>query len=334
MNSFGKCFHINIFGESHGSYVGVVVDGVPAGLPLNSNDFVLDLEKRKPSAFGTTQRLESDKPFFMTGILDGKATGTPILISFRNKRAHSKDYESFRELPRPGHADWVAYQKYGGFNDFRGGGQFSGRMTVGLVAAGVIAKKMIHPIKVTAKLLEVGGCKNISKTIKKVSQENDSIGGLVECRVNNLFPGLGEPFFDSVESLVSHIVFSVPGIKGIEFGSGFACSKMRGSECNDNFMNKQGKTASNHSGGINGGITNGNELVYRAAVRPTPSIPKPQTTVNIRTGNQETLTIKGRHDTCIALRIPVIIEASTAIVLADLMLQAQKIQRIWRKNES
>ncbi|MFW6140192.1 MAG: chorismate synthase [Acidobacteriota bacterium] len=329
MNSFGKCFQINIFGESHGSRVGIVVDGVPAGLPLNPKDFVPDLEKRKPGASGTTPRLESDKPFLMSGILNGRATGAPILIAFQNQKAHPKDYEPFRELPRPGHADWVALQKYGRFNDSRGGGHFSGRLTVGLVAAGVIAKKMIHPIKVKAKLLEVGGCKNISKTIQRVSRENDSIGGLVECRVHNLFPGLGEPFFDSVESLISHIVFSVPGIKGIEFGSGFACSKMRGSDCNDIITNKQGKTSSNHSGGINGGITNGNELVYRTAVRPTSSIPRPQKTVNIRTGNQETLTIKGRHDTCIALRMPVIVEASTAIVLTDLMLQTQKIQRIW-----
>jgi len=331
MNSFGKCFQIKLFGESHGKEVGVVMDGVPAGLPLNSQDFIKDLEKRKPGSAGTTQRQESDKPFFRSGILDDKATGAPLSISFLNQKAHAKDYEFTKEIPRPGHADWAASQKYGGFNDSRGGGSFSGRLTVGLVAAGVIAKKMIQPVQVKAKLIEVGGSQNILKIIKKASLENDSVGGLIECRVNRLSSGLGEPFFDSVESLISHIVFSVPGIKGLEFGSGFACSKMKGSECNDRFINKQGTTSTNHSGGINGGITNGNEMVFRVAVRPTPSIPKPQKTVNIRTGNLETLTIKGRHDTCIALRMPVIIEASTAIVLADLMLQAQKIQRIWRK---
>jgi len=334
MNSFGKCFKVNIFGESHCKNVGVVVDGVPAGLPLNFKDFSTDLAKRKAGSAGTTQRLESDTPFFMSGILNNRTTGAPISITFQNQKAHPKDYESIRELPRPGHADWVAFQKYGGFNDSRGGGQFSGRLTVGLVAAGVIAKKMIHPVKIKAKLLEVGGSKKISKTIKIVSQENDSIGGLIECRAQEVPPGLGEPFFDSVESLLSHIVFSIPGIKGIEFGSGFACSKMKGSECNDNLINKQGKTDSNHSGGINGGITNGNELVFRAAVRPTPSISKPQKTVNMRTGNLDSMTIKGRHDTCIALRVPVIVEASTSIVLADLMLQSQKIQRIWRENDS
>lgn len=329
MNSFGKCFQINIFGESHGRNVGIVVEGVPAGLPLNPTDFLTDLEKRKPGFSGTTQRQEPDKPIFMSGILNNRATGAPISIAFQNQKACPEDYEFTKESPRPGHADWVAFKKYGGFNDHRGGGQFSGRLTVGLVAAGVIAKKMIQPINIKAKLLEIGGSENISKIIKTVSQENDSIGGLIECRAQNLSPGLGEPFFDSVESLISHIIFSVPGIKGIEFGSGFACTKMRGSEYNDSLINKHGKTGSNHSGGINGGITNGNELVFRVGVRPTPSIPKPQKTVNIQTGNLETITIKGRHDTCIALRMPVIVEASAAIVLADLMLQTQKIQRIW-----
>jgi len=331
MNSFGKCFQINIFGESHGSHVGVVVSGVPAGLPLNLKDFSADLEKRKPGSAGTTQRQEQDKPLFMSGILNNRATGSPVSIAFQNQKARPKDYEFTKELPRPGHADWAGSQKYGGFNDHRGGGHFSGRLTVGLVAAGVIAKKMIQPVQIKAKLLEAGGYKNIPKTIKTVSRKNDSIGGLIECRVQHLSPGLGEPFFGSAESLISHIIFAVPGIKGIEFGSGFACSKMKGSEFNDRFIDQQGNTATNHSGGINGGITNGNELIYRAAVRPTPSISKPQKTINMRTGEMETLTIQGRHDTCIALRMPVIVEACTAVVLADLMLQAQKIQRIWRK---
>jgi chorismate synthase len=331
MNSFGTCFQVNIFGESHAGNVGVVVSGVPAGLPLNSEDFIKDLDRRKPGLPGTTSRTEPDAPCFMSGILNGRATGAPVAIAFQNQNACPEDYVFIKDTPRPGHADWAASYKYGGFNDHRGGGQFSGRLTAGLAAAGVIAKKMIRPVRIEADLLEAGGSKDISETIRRVSQEKDSIGGLIECRARNLPPGLGEPFFDSVESLISHIVFAVPGIKGIEFGAGFACSRMRGSECNDRIVSRHGKTATNHSGGINGGITNGNELVFRVAVRPTPSISKPQKTVNMRTGEMEMLAIKGRHDTCIALRIPVIIEAAAAVVLADLMLQGQKVKRIWEE---
>lgn len=329
MNSFGRCFHITLFGESHAKNVGIVISGVPAGLPLKSKDFEEDLNRRKPGAAGATTRTNTDAPVFMSGVLNGHATGAPVAISFQNKNTRSTDYAFTKEIPRPGHADWTAAHKYGGFNDHRGGGQFSGRLTVGLVAAGVIAKKMIRPAAVQADLVEAGGSRDIEAAVKKASQEKDSIGGLIECRVQDLPPSLGEPFFDSMESCISHMVFAVPGIKGIEFGSGFACSRMRGCECNDRIINRQGKTVSNHAGGINGGITNGNDLVFRIAVRPTPSIFKPQKSINMQSGNLAPLAIKGRHDTCIALRMPVIIEAAAAVVLADFMLQAQEIKRIW-----
>lgn len=329
MNSFGRCFHITIFGESHASNVGVVVSGVPAGLPLKPDDFSEDLNRRRPGEAGTTARTETDTPSFMSGVFNGRATGAPVAISFQNQNTRSKDYAFTREIPRPGHADWTAYKKYGGFNDYRGGGQFSGRLTVGLVAAGVIAKKMIRPAAVNAGLAEAGGSRDIDAAVRNAYRENDSIGGLIECRVQDLPAGLGEPFFDSVESCISRMVFAIPGIKGIEFGSGFACSRMHGSECNDRIISREGQTASNHAGGINGGITSGNDLVFRAAVRPTASISKTQKTVNMQTGELQTLAVKGRHDTCIALRMPVIIEAAAAVVLADFMLQAQEIKRIW-----
>lgn len=328
---FGRHFRVTLFGESHGKEVGVVVDGVPAGLPLCAQDFSEDLQKRRPGSQGTTLRREPDIPNLKSGVYRRKTTGAPVTISFPNKKTRSQDYEPFKDHPRPGHADWTVSQKYGGFHDPRGGGPFSGRLTVGMVAAGVIAKKIILPARVKARLLEVGGSTDISQTLEKVQREKDSVGGLVECRVQGLPPGVGEPYFDNVESVISALVFSIPGIKGIEFGSGFACSRMKGSECNDALLGREGKTETNHCGGINGGITNGNELVFRAAVKPPSSIPKPQKTVNLCTGKRETLVIQGRHDTCIAVRVPVILEAAAAVGLADLMVRAQKIPRVWRK---
>jgi chorismate synthase len=232
--------------------------------------------------------------------------------------------------PRPGHADFTAFRKYGGFNDFRGGGTFSGRLTAALVTAGVIAKKLLAPLRIEAYLLEAGGSADIDAALKPALDQGDSIGGLVECRVNGLPVGLGEPFFDSVESLLSHLIFSIPGIKGIEFGSGFACARMQGSAYNDEITAVNGQTRTNHAGGINGGITNGNELVLRVAVKPTSSIAVAQQTIDMGTGEQRELVIGGRHDTCIGLRVPVIVEAACAIVFADLMLLEQKIPRTLR----
>ena len=221
-------------------------------------------------------------------------------------------------------------KKYGGFEDYRGGGHFSGRLTLGLVAAGVIAKKLINPVLVTATLQEAGGSTDIETAIEAAVNKRDSIGGIIGCTVSCVPIGLGEPFFDSVESLISHMMFSIPAVKGIEFGSGFAGSRMWGSENNDMLISTEGKTSTNHAGGINGGIANGNDIVFRTAVKPTSSTHRKQHTMNLVTGQMVDLEIEGRHDTCIALRVPVIVEAATALVLADLMMQEGIIGRRYK----
>ncbi len=328
MNSFGKIFRISIFGESHGEGIGIVIDGCPAGLPLTIDDFTADFDRRRSGAKGTTPRKESDIPQIKSGVFNHYTTGAPITILFENTNTQSRDYTKLRETPRPGHADFVAMKKYGGFEDYRGGGHFSGRLTLGIVAAGVIAKKLISPVNVEAFILEAGGDKNIQRAVEKAVEEKDSIGGIIECRVSGVPVGLGEPFFDSVESVLSHMIFSIPAVKGIEFGSGFAAARMKGSEHNDKLISVDGKTATNNAGGINGGITNGNDIVFRVPVKPTSSTHQKQHTINIKTGDMVDLEIEGRHDTCIALRIPVVIEAATAIVITDLMMQSQLIPRI------
>ncbi len=324
MNTFGNIFKLTIFGESHGPAIGVVIDGCPAGIPLSEKAFYADLQRRKAGTKGTTTRTETDNPEIISGVFNGHTSGSPITIIFRNKDIDSKSYNRFKVHPRPGHADFVAEKKYKGFQDYRGGGHFSGRLTLGLVAAGVIAKKLVPEIKITASLLEIGGNTNIDESIDQAITRQNSVGGLIECCATNIPAGLGEPFFNSVESLISHLAFSVPGIKAIEFGAGFKAAKMTGSNFNDVIINEEGKTRTNHSGGINGGITNGNDLIFRVAVRPTASIRQPQTTYNFETGRIEELTIDGRHDICIALRVPVIIEAITAIVISDLQMTNKK----------
>jgi len=319
LNTFGNIFRIHIFGESHGKFVGVTIDGCPAGIAINEDDFKTDLARRKSGAKGTTSRKEDDKPQIISGIYNDFSTGAPITILFKNANMRSSDY-NFKNHPRPGHADLTGDRKYNSFNDDRGGGHFSGRLTVGLVAAGVIAEKIISNIQIKAKLTEAGGTENISEAIENAVKSGDSIGGIIECTVSNVPVGLGEPFFNSAESLISHAVFSIPGIKAIEFGSGFEAAKMKGSKHNDLIINREGKTKTNNASGINGGITNGNNLFFRVAVKPTSSISLPQETYNFETDTIEPLKIKGRHDACIALRVPVIIEAVTACVLADLYL--------------
>ena len=329
MNSFGRIFRVHIFGESHGESVGIVVDGCPAGLLLKAEDFLPDLERRKGGTQkGTTPRQEEDLPIFKSGIFNDSTTGAPITILFENKNIRSADYERQRAVPRPGHADFVADKKFGGFEDFRGSGHFSGRLTVALVAAGVIAKKISAQIKITSAILEIGGEKNPDKGLQKAIDNKDTIGGIIECRATGLPVGLGEPFFDSVESLLSHIVFAIPAVRGIEFGTGFAAAKMFGSEHNDALEDMSGKTRTNHAGGVVGGLTNSNELVFRIAIKPTSSTPKEQRTLNWETEKVETISVKGRHDLCIALRVPVILEAVTAIILADLLMQEQHIKRV------
>ena len=328
MNTFGRIFRVHIFGESHGDCVGITIDGCPAGLPLSVEDFHEDIQRRKPGAKGTTPRKEDDIPLIKTGLFNGKTTGTPITILFENNNTRSADYEKLRAIPRPGHADFVASTKFGGNEDYRGSGHFSGRLTVCLVAAGIVAKKVLGTINIAASILEIGGEKDLEKGLQKAIDAKDSIGGIVECKVIGLPVGLGEPFFDSAESMISHAVFSIPAVKGIEFGTGFAAAKMFGSEHNDTLEDKTGKTFTNHAGGIVGGISNGNELVFRIAIKPTSSTPSEQQTLNIETQTIESFSVKGRHDLCIALRVPVIAEAVTAIVLADLMMLEQKIQRV------
>jgi len=329
MNHFGNLFSVSIFGESHGEGLGMLIDGCPAGMPLSTEDFIEDTTRRKGGTQkGVTPRQEEDLPLFKSGLFNGKTTGAPLMLLFENKNTRSGDYEKQRAFPRPGHADLVAHHKYGGFEDFRGGGHFSGRLTLCLVAAGVVAKKMLNGIQVNAKVISIGGDADLERGLQKAIDQKDSVGGLVECRVTGLPLGLGEPFFDSVESLLAHAVFAIPAVRGIEFGTGFRAAEMYGVEHNDPIQDIQGTTATNHAGGIVGGITNGNELVFRIAIKPTSSTPKDQFTYNWETDQMDTFAVRGRHDLCIALRVPPVLEASAAMVLADLMLREQKIKRV------
>jgi len=327
MNSFGKIFRVSLFGESHGPAIGVIIDGCPAGIPINPDDFTMDLSRRQSGILGTTKRRETDQPEIISGIFNGVTTGAPLTIITKNIDKVSSDYDYFKSVPRPGHADYVAGIKYSGFSDLRGAGHFSGRITWGLVAAGVIAKMIVKPAVISAKLISAGGSTEIDKALEKAIAEGDTIGGIIECTVRKPQKALGEPFFYSFESAVSQIVFSIPAIKGIEFGSGFSAAGMKGSEHNDPFINRSGKTATNNAGGINGGITNGNEIIFRTAVKPTSSTGIEQKTFNFEKGEMTTLKVQGRHDTCIALRMPVIIEAATAIAMADLFLIDRGIHR-------
>ena len=321
MNTFGRTFRISIFGESHGDGVGTVIDGCPPGLSLSSEDLCADIARRKPRAAGGTPRREPDVPEIRSGVLDGTTTGAPLTIFFRNRNARSEDYDALRDVPRPGHADLVSRLKFGGFNDPRGGGCFSGRLTLPLVAAGSVAKKIIAPARLEAVLLEAGGSKDVESAVRTAAADGDSIGGLIECRGAGFPAGWGEPFFDGVESVVAHAVLAVPGVIGIEFGEGFACVRMRGSAMNDVPIDTAGRTRTNHCGGVNGGLSNGNEIVFRVAVKPPSSIRREQDSIDLQTGLPVRLSVPGRHDACIALRMPVIIEAAAAAALADLRLR-------------
>jgi len=320
MNTFGVVFRVSVFGESHGPAIGVTVDGCTPGIPLKAEDFSSDLARRRSGRKGTTPRKESDLPEIISGVKDGKTTGAPVTVITRNSEMDSSAYDDALSIPRPGHADYVSWIKYGGFSDYRGGGHFSGRITWGLVVAGVIAKKILIPINVYATLIEAGGSSDIEKTVDAAVESGDTIGGIIECRVTNTKTGLGEPFFYSAESAISQVIFSIPAVKGIEFGSGFSSAKMSGSEHNDPIIDETGKTKSNNAGGINGGITNGNDLIFRIVVKPTSSTGIEQKTFNFRKGEIDSLKVTGRHDACIALRIPVIAEAAAAIALCDLYM--------------
>ncbi len=323
-NAFGTEFHIEIWGASHTPRLGVRMDGVPAGIALTAADFENDIARRRAGVDGTTMRRETDIPTIASGVANGVTTGATLEISFANDDVHSQDYDEFCTHPRPSHADFAARAKYGEEIDLRGGGMFSGRMTLPIVAAGVVAKKILSQPNFSTTLIEVGGERNrdeFERIIADARAASDSVGGVVECRVSDVPVGLGEPFFDSVESVIAHLLFSIPAIKGVEFGSGFEGVRLRGSERNDCITDSSGHTRTNNDGGIAGGITNGNELVVRVAIKPTPSIAREQQTFDFEKGCIAPLTIKGRHDTCIALRAGVVVEAAVAIALADLMLQ-------------
>jgi chorismate synthase len=328
MNSFGRMFRVHIFGESHGPAVGVLVDGCPAGLSLAAADFEADLERRRAGRRGTTPRREPDVPLIESGTLEGRTTGAPLLVRFANEAADPSAYDRFGTTPRPGHADFTARAKFGGWNDPRGGGHFSGRLTVGLVAAGVVAKKIIAPVRVAARLVEAGGRADVEAAVDEALAGRQTIGGLVACEATGVPAGLGEPFFDSAESLLAHLLFAIPAVKGVEFGAGFALARMTGAAANDPIVGADGRTETNHAGGIHGGITNGNPLLFRVAVKPTPSLPTAQRTIDLETGRPAEVTAAGRHDTCVALRVPVVVEAAAAIVLADLLLLEQERPRI------
>jgi len=359
-NSLGKLFTITSFGESHGSCVGIVVDGCPAGLPLTEDDIQSEVDKRRPGlSVGTTTRLEEDRVEILSGTFNGMTTGVPLCLLIRNKDIDSSEYERIRFLPRPGHADYPVFVKYGGFNDYRGGGRFSGRVTATFVMAGAVAKKLLNRpgIEVLAHTVEIGGIKaspkeiaeirenvgqnplrcadleaarEMVKLINRVKEEGDSIGGVVEGIALNVPVGLGEPVFDTLEGELAKALFAIPAVKGVEFGSGFEAARKKGSENNDPFTIRDNRiaTVTNNAGGILGGISSGMPMVVRVAVKPTPSIFKPQQTVNLRTMENATLSIRGRHDTCIVPRAVVVVEAMMAVTLCDLALRAGLMTRV------
>lgn len=329
MNTFGRKFRVSIFGESHGELIGVTLDGVPAGLSISEKDFEQDVLRRKSGAKGTTPRIEADQPIIVSGVFEGHATGAPLTIVFKNTNTHSSDYSLFSAMPRPGHADLTAAIKWDECQDPRGGGHFSGRLTLPVVAAGVVAKKILADLtmldetpcnEVSAKIVELGGLTaDWDEAIEEAIKEGDSLGAVIECTVPEIDPGYGEPFWDSVESYIAHAIFAIPGVRGIEFGDGFRAAAMKGSEHNDP-IGEDARPIKNGAGGLNGGITNGAPIVFRTAFKPTSSIRKAQQTYNFEKQEMDTLEVSGRHDVCFALRAPVVVEAMTAIALADLVL--------------
>lgn len=331
MNTFGRKYRVSIFGESHGELIGVVLDGVPAGLELSEEDFMQDILRRKSGAKGTTPRVEADQPCIVSGVFEGHTTGAPLTVTFKNTNTHSSDYSLFAAMPRPGHADLTAALKWDDCQDPRGSGHFSGRLTLPIVAAGVVAKKILKDATmldetpcsaVNAHIVELGGISDQDQwqdAIDQAIREGDSLGAVIECTVPDIDPGYGEPFWDSVESQIAHAVFAIPGVRGIEFGDGFRSAAMKGSEHNDP-IGQDARPVKNGAGGVNGGITNGAPISFRVAFKPTSSIRKAQQTFNFQTGETDTLEVPGRHDVCFALRAPVVVEAMTAIALADLVL--------------
>jgi chorismate synthase len=359
-NSFGELFRITSFGESHGYSMGIIIDGCPAGLPLKVEDIQTEVDRRRPTAgAGQTTRAEEDKVEILSGVFRGYTTGAPIGLLVQNKDINSTEYKKMKFVPRPGHADYTALSKYGGFNDYRGGGRFSGRATVGLVMAGAVAKKVLKlaHIEVLAHTVQIGeieasssssdeirrsvynnplrcadrvAAEKMRQFIEQLSKEGDSVGGVIEGLALNLPAGLGEPFFDSLEGQMAKALFAIPAVKGVEFGTGFSAARKRGSENNDPFTFEEDKVASvtNNAGGVLGGITTGMPVVVKVAVKPTPSISLKQRTVDLKKMENTEVSIAGRHDVCIVPRAVIVVEAMMAVTLCDFALREGLIKRV------
>lgn len=355
-STIGEKIKISVFGESHGKAIGIVVDGLPTGMKIDMDKVLHEMKRRAPGNDKTaTPRKEADFPEILSGVVDNVLTGAPLCAIIHNNNTKSKDYSDIKRCPRPGHSDYPAYVKYNGFNDIAGGGHFSGRITSPIVFAGAVCKQLLEEkgIKVTAHINSIGNvydeefnpCNIDNETIDRLlnssfplideskeepmrkvvsdaSADKDSVGGTIECGVVGIKAGIGEPMFDGIEGRIAKAVFGIPAMKGIEFGKGFDLAKMRGSESNDNFRyDEKGNvyTKTNNCGGILGGITNGMPIVFKVAVKPTPSIAQKQETINLETKENDILEIKGRHDPCIVLRAVPVIEAITAITILDLL---------------
>lgn len=356
MSTYGDRIKLTVFGESHGEGIGCVLDGVPAGFKVDMDKVLLQMARRSPGKDKTaTPRLEKDFPIVKSGILDGVTTGAPIACFIENTNTKSDDYSNLLQNPRPGHADYTAYVKYDGKNDIRGGGHFSGRLTAPIVFAGAVLRQILETkgIKIAAHISSIGDVRDerfnpvnipdeliarlntesfalidsskeseMRQAVEAARLDLDSIGGTVECAVKGMPVGIGGPLFDGIEGKISQAVFGIPAVKGVEFGSGFECAEKRGSENNDSFRYEDGKvvTSTNNCGGILGGISDGMPVIFRAAFKPTPSIAKEQETVNLSTGENTTLSIKGRHDPCIVPRAVSVVEAAAAVAIADMVI--------------
>lgn len=331
-NSFGKNYSFTIFGQSHAPAIGVCIEGLPSGFEVDMDALSAFMARRAPGGRYATSRKEPDVPEFISGLVDGKTCGAPITAIIKNTNTRSSDYEYMRHTPRPGHADFTAMAKYGESRDYSGGGQFSGRLTAPLCIAGALAMQAMvkYGVRISSSIVSIGGERDEEKMfglIDKVRAEGDSVGGVIECRIEGLRPGVGEPMFDGIENRIAQAVFAIPAVKGIEFGAGFAAADMKGSSCNDPFVideNGDIKTEGNNHGGILGGISSGMPIVFRVAIKPTPSIAKAQKSVDMETMKETELNIRGRHDPCIVPRALPCVEAAAAVAIYDLILEAER----------
>ncbi len=329
---FGKNVKISIFGQSHSAAIGVVIDGLPAGIKLDQEKLQSFLDRRAPGQSRyTTARKEGDRPEFLSGLVDGTTCGAPLAAVIRNTNTRSSDYDNIRDVPRPGHADYTAHIKYGGFEDVSGGGHFSGRLTAPLCVAGGIALQILEQkgVSVSASILEIGGSREDPfGKIEEARREGDSVGGVIQCTAEGLPPGIGEPMFDGLENRIAQAVFAIPAVKGIEFGRGFEAARLRGSENNDQFCydGERVRTRTNNHGGILGGISSGMPVVFRVAIKPTPSISIEQDSISYSREENVRIAVRGRHDPCIVPRAVPCVEAACALAIYDLMLEGEKKQ--------